>query len=183
LAPIPAQVPYLFADPQRVEQWRRQLDPFGDLKVGIAWQGNPDNKHDRRRSVPLARFESVAGLPGVRLFSLQVGPGAEQIKHVRFPVVDLASQFDPVCFRDVAAAMMALDLIITVDSALAHLAGALGIAVWVLLPYAPDWRWLLGRADSPWYPTMRLFRQKEPGDWDGVFRFVGGALKEYEAYK
>jgi Flp pilus assembly protein TadD len=168
LATIPAQVPYLSADPELEHRWRRELELWPGFKIGIAWQGNPAHAQDRQRSLPLAHFEPLARLPGTQLFSLQVGPGAEQLQQIGFPVIDLGSRFNPASFDDAAAAMMALDLVITVDSAIAHLAGALGLPVWVLLAYLPDWRWLLDREESPWYPTMRLFRQDEPGDWNGV---------------
>jgi Flp pilus assembly protein TadD len=194
LTTIPAQVPYLSADPALVEQSRRKLSALDSrptrvpmageegirrgFNVGIAWQGSPTHSGDRQRSVPLWAFTPLAELPGVRLFSLQVGPGAEQLHEsgAHFPVTDLSSHFDPASFQDAGAAVAALDLIITVDSALAHLAGALGKPVWVLLPYAPDWRWLRERQDSPWYPTMRLFRQPRPGDWNAVFHQVADAL-------
>jgi FkbM family methyltransferase len=188
LATIPANVPYLAVDLPRVERWHQQLDSLSargrkdnesrSLNIGIAWQGNPKHKQDRQRSLPLTRFESLARLPGVQLFSLQVGPGAEQLADLgdRFPITDLGSRFDATSLLDVAAAVKALDLVISVDSAMGHLAGALGIPVWVLLPYVPDWRWLLEREDSPWYPTMRLFRQKGLGDWDGVFERLVAAL-------
>jgi FkbM family methyltransferase len=189
LQTIPAQVPYLFADPQRVGHWRQKLsahskkDKYGrSLNVGIAWQGNPKHKQDRQRSILLARFERLAQVSGVRLCSLQVGPGAEQLSDLgdRFPMIDLGGQFDRTSLEDAAAAVVALDLLITVDSAMAHLGGALGVPVWVLLPYAPDWRWLLEREDSPWYPTLRLFRQPKPGDWEAVFDRLADALVRQE---
>jgi tetratricopeptide (TPR) repeat protein len=191
LATIPAKVPYLSADPELVERWRRELDGLPaqplprrgreSIKVGIAWQGNPEHKQDRQRSLALAHFESLARLPGIRLFSLQVGPGTQQLRDLggRFPVTDLGSRFDPASFQDAAAVVTVLDLVISVDSAIAHLAGALGIPVWVLLPLVPDWRWMLDRDDSPWYPTMRLFRQREPGDWTQVFRQVVDAYLQF----
>jgi tetratricopeptide (TPR) repeat protein len=191
LASIPAQVPYLSADPQRVQHWRTELESFrlqgGEeapsktLKVGIAWQGSLHHPGDRQRSIPLRSFAPLAQVPGVQLFSLQVGPGTEQLRDRGnvFPVIDLGGRFDPASFQDAAAVATLLDLVISVDSAIVHLAGALGVPVWVLLPYAPDWRWLLEREDSPWYPTLRLFRQKEPGTWDDVFGRVASALKEF----
>jgi Flp pilus assembly protein TadD len=190
LATIPAQVPYLSADSQLVEHWRRELEslpphgkenaPCRSLKVGIAWQGSLHHPGDRQRSIPLRSFAPLAEVPGVQLFSLQVGPGAEQLRDLGnlFSVTDLGGRFDAASFQDAAAVTTVLDLVISVDSALVHLAGALGVPMWVLLPYAPDWRWLLQREDSPWYPTLRLFRQKEPGAWDNVFDRVAGALKE-----
>jgi FkbM family methyltransferase len=192
LATIPAEVPYLFADPQVVERWRRELDSLagdptfsgdesegkGSLKIGIAWQGSPKHPHDRKRSIPLHAFAPLARVPGVQLFGLQVGPGAEQVRDAAFAVTDLGSRFDPASIMDAAAAAMSLDLIISVDSAIAHLAGALGVEAWVLIPYVPDWRWLLDREDSPWYPSLRLLRQKQPGDWDEVFSRMGSALMQ-----
>jgi hypothetical protein len=181
LATIPANVPYLFADTHLIARWRQESSAIPGLKIGIAWQGSPMHKEDKQRSLPLAHFEPLARLPGVCLFSLQVGPGANQLRDLggRFPVTDLGGQFDPGSFQDAAAVVTLLDLVISADTAVAHLAGALGVPVWVLLPFAPDWRWLLGREDSPWYPTMRLFRQAKPGDWDGVFDRVASALAEW----
>ncbi|HLJ95250.1 MAG TPA: tetratricopeptide repeat protein [Gemmataceae bacterium] len=178
LATIPAQVPYLFADPQLRDQWQMEMNRRPGFKIGIAWQGNPAHVQDRRRSLPLAGFEPLTRLERGELYSLQVGPGVDQLAHVGFPVIDLGSRFNPACFQDAAAAILALDLVITVDSAIAHLAGGMGIPVWVLLPYVPDWRWLLEREDSPWYPTMRLFRQAEREDWDGVIHRVVDAVIE-----
>src|SRR5262249_22161916 len=161
------------ADPGLVVHWQRELAAFSrEFRIGIAWQGNPKHRRDRHRSFRLAKFAPVAWLKGVHLFSLQKGPGAEQIREVadRFPVTDLGCRLDEhtAAFMDTAAVMKNLDLVISADTAIVHLAGALGVPVWVALPSAPDWRWLLGREDSPWYPTMRLFRQASPGDWDGV---------------
>lgn len=189
LVTIPAEVPYLSVDAQKVARWRKEiaalLSPKGpesgrNLKVGLAWQGSPKHPQDRKRSIPLRYFEPLIQLPCVQLVSLQVGPGTEQLRDLpsEFPVVDLGSRFDATSILDAAAAVTALDLIITVDSAIAHLAGALAVPVWVLLPFAPDWRWLLDREDSPWYPSMRLFRQKEPGNWEDVIQRIGRALVE-----
>jgi tetratricopeptide (TPR) repeat protein len=172
LASIPAPVPYLRADAGLVDSWRSKLEPVVGFKVGIAWQGRQIHKEDRFRSFPLAHFESVARVPGVRLVSLQVGPGTEQLPAVSFPITDLGSKFDPGSLGDLAAALMNMDLVVTADTAVAHLAGAVGIPVWVLVPMPPDWRWLLDRSDSPWYPTMRLFRQTQFGDWSEVFERV-----------
>ncbi len=182
LGSIPATVPYLFADPVRVEQWRREWRELADCKVGIAWQGNPANERDRQRSISLNHFEKLSRPGGVRLISLQKGPGAEQagMRQTPFPLLDLGDRLDrEAAFVDTAAAMMTLDLIVTVDTSIAHLAGALGRPVWVLLPFMPDWRWLLERQDSPWYPTMRLFRQDRPGAWDTVFERIGAALSSF----
>jgi hypothetical protein len=180
-ASIPAEVPYLRADEALVAHWRRQLAPIRGLKIGIAWQGSLKYRGDRHRSFRLAQFAPLSRLAGVRLFSLQKGPGTEQLREVAdgFDVTDLGSRLDEAsgAFLDSAAVMKNLDLVITSDSALAHLAGALGVPAWVALPYAADWRWLLEREDSPWYPTMRLFRQDRWGDWDGVFDRIAGVLE------
>ncbi len=187
LATVPAEIPYLFADPDLIEHWRRELDRYPGFRIGVVWQGNPKHKNDCRRSFPLTHFAPVAGLRGVRLFSLQIGPGHEQLSRLddRFSIVDLGSGRGEAAdsFMDTAAVMKNLDLVISVDSAVAHLAGALGVPVWVALPFAPDWRWLLEREDSPWYPTMRLFRQSRPGDWAGVFERIAGELQRLLAIK
>jgi tetratricopeptide (TPR) repeat protein len=176
LETIPAEIPYLFAKRGSVEQWRAELRAGAGFKIGIAWRGSPVHLNDRARSFPLNCFESLAGLPGVRLFSLQKGAGAEQLQALagRFPVTELGSRLQD--FADTAAVLVNLDLVITCDTAIAHAAGALGAPIWVALPLAPDWRWLLDRADSPWYPTLRLFRQQQPGDWAGVFDQIQTAL-------
>ncbi len=181
---IPADVPYLFPDPDRVEPWRRRLADVPGLKVGVCWQGNPEHPEDRRRSFPLAALEPLARVPGVRLVGLQRGHGAEQVAELagRFPVVSLGDDVDRAgAFRDTAAVMASLDLVVTVDSATAHLAGGLGVPVWVALSRVPDWRWLLGRGDSPWYPTMRLFRQETAGDWGPVFAAMARELETLAA--
>jgi hypothetical protein len=147
------------------------------FKIGIAWRGNPKNKGDRYRSIPLKSFEPLAHTEDVRLVSLQVGPGAEELAAATFPVTDLGKRFDPNFLDDLAAVLMNLDLVVTMETAVAHLAGALGVPVWTLLALSPDWRWLLGRADSPWYPTMRLFRQNRFADWDEVFERVATELE------
>jgi hypothetical protein len=175
LRDIPATIPYLSADSGLVERWRRELGAMGGFKIGIAWHGSLKNRNDRSRSIPLGCFEPLARCSGVRLLSLQKAAGVEQLQALagRFPVMELGSRLDD--FMDAAAVMMNLDLVVTCDTAIAHLAGALGVPVWVALPLVPDWRWLLDRSDSPWYPTMRLFRQKRLGDWPGVFREINTA--------
>ncbi|MGH7227389.1 MAG: tetratricopeptide repeat protein, partial [Gemmataceae bacterium] len=145
------------------------------FKVGIAWQGSASYHHDRCRSIPLAEFAPLADLPGVTLVSLQKGFGSEQVAALggRFSVVELGPRLDEsAAFVDTAAVMKNLDLVITSDTATPHLAGALGVPVWMATPFSPDWRWLLDRDDSPWYPTARLFRQPVTGDWDSVFQRV-----------
>jgi hypothetical protein len=179
LATIPAEVPYIRADAERVAYWRQQLERWPGRKVGIVWQGDRRHRHDRRRSVPLALFRPLAQIPGVQLVSLQHGDGTEQLAalDLPFPVVDLGSRFETESLSDAAAVMMSLDLVIAIDSGLAHLAGALGRPVWTLVYTLPDFRWLLNREDSPWYPTMRLFRQTEAGQWEPVFERVAEALR------
>ena len=176
---IPAEVPYLWADPELTDQWRRQLGEIAGYKIGILWQGSSHYPSDRLRSVPLAHFAPLASLPGVRLISLQKGSGSEQLATVDFPVLDLSSRLDEAAgpFMDTAAVLRGLDLVVTVDTVIAHLAGALGVPVWVALQFSPDWRWLRGRDDSPWYPTMRLFRQSRFGDWPPVFERMADAVQ------
>jgi len=181
LETIPNDVPYLFADPKLIEQWRAKL-PVGTFNVGIAWQGSVKYKHDKRRSIPLAQFSQLASVRGVQLISLQKGHGTDQIAGAKdhVPLLGLEPTLDEStgAFMDTAAVMMSLDLIISPDTAIAHLAGGLGVPVWVALSHVPDWRWLRDRADSPWYPTMRLFRQNKWGDWDDVFERMAAELSE-----
>jgi hypothetical protein len=153
--------------------------------VGIVWQGSPTNAADRTRSIPLRHFESLASVPGVRLFSLQKGTGAEQLCEAtgRFAVTDLSNRLDVRggAFLDTAAVMRNLDLVVTCDTASAHLAGALAVPVWVALPYPADWRWLQSREDSPWYPSMRLYRQEVRGQWEGMFARIASDLEKLPA--
>jgi tetratricopeptide (TPR) repeat protein len=177
---LPAKVPYLFADPGLVEQWQRELEGPPSLKIGIAWQGNPQFAGDAMRSIPLKQFAALARFPGVRLFSLQKGQGSEQLQAVaeQFYVVDLGCRLDETtgAFMDTAAVMQNLDLVVTSDTAVAHLAGGLGVAVWVALCIGCDWRYFLHREDNPWYPTMRVFRQSRFGDWNEVFSRMADEL-------
>jgi tetratricopeptide (TPR) repeat protein len=187
LTTVPAKVPYLRADSERIAGWRDRLSKDPSFKVGIAWQGNPRAERTalRDRSVPLAHFAPLAAIPGVRLFSLQKFDGTEQLAAVDFadclcipgPGLDVGED----AFIDTAALMTQLDLIVCSDSAIAHLAGAMGLPVWVVLKSAPDWRWLLGRKDSPWYPTMRLFRQPAPQQWQAVFTGISTQLRRLVA--
>ncbi len=180
LETIPADVPYIVADPAHMERWRHELARLAGFKIGIAWQGNPKFTGDYYRSIPLAEFAPLADCAGVTLVSLQQGFGREQLAALgdRVPVVDLADRLDQdgAAFVDTAAAMMHLDLVVTSDTAIAHLAGALGVPVWVALQFAPNWRWLVGRGDSPWYPSMRLFRQSRFGQWGDVFADMAARL-------
>lgn len=181
---VPAQVPYLFADLELIEFWRAEFDKMvgPGFKVGINWQGNPKYKGDKHRSLPLKHFEPIARTPGVQLFSLQKGAGSEQLAPLAEPwkIIDLGKQLDGEhgAFMDTAAVMKSLDLVITSDTAMPHLAGGLGVPVWMAVPTAADWRWLLTREDCPWYPTMRMFRQRKAGQWDDVFLRIAEALSE-----
>jgi tetratricopeptide (TPR) repeat protein len=181
---VPADVPYLNAEPDRVANWRALLPPTG-LRIGINWQGNPASKVDRGRSVPLSLFAPLARFPGVHLVSLQKNHGLDQLDRLPagMSVQTLGADFDngPDAFLDTAAVMMSLDLVITIDSAIAHLGGALGRPVWLALKRVPHWVWMVERADNPWYPTVRLFRQKTSGDYDDLFQRMGTALSTMTA--
>lgn len=174
LATIPADIPYLRTDPRAVEHWSRRLPATGALRVGIAWQGNADAERNwaRGRSWPLAALEPLSRRPGVCLVSLQTGPGVEQLSSVDFAdrIVSFGDELDAGvnAFVDTAAILTSVDLLISCDTAVVHLAGALGVPVWVALHATSEWRWLSARDDSPWYPTARLFRQRTAGDWPGV---------------
>jgi tetratricopeptide (TPR) repeat protein len=176
---IPAAVPYLHAEPARVEVWRQRLAAAPGFKVGIVWQGGRKYPDDHWRSVPLAHFAPLATVGGVRLVSLQKGPGTEQLRTVRFPVAELTPELDAEggAFLDTAAVMKNVDLLILSDTSATHLAGALGVPTWVATSAAPDWRWLSEREDSPWYPTFRLFRQTRLGDWDAVLERLAAELR------
>jgi tetratricopeptide (TPR) repeat protein len=176
---IPADVPYLAADAARIERWAKRL-PRGKFKVGIVWQGNPYPKVDSGRSIPLRSFAPLGAIPGVSLISLQKNDGSEQLTGLPagLTVETLGADFDtgPDAFLDSAAVMMNLDLIVSSDTAMAHLAGALGRPVWIALKHVPDWRWMRDGDDTPWYPTARLFRQNDRDDWDGVFARIASEL-------
>jgi len=177
LETIPAQVPYLRAPADAVQRWHRQLGTMSGFKVGLVWAGNPEHVNDHRRSVDLAQLAPVLATPGVSFASLQVGQRADDLKKLKGSktnVDDVASAFND--FVESAAAVSALDLVITVDTSMAHLAGALGKPVWVLLPSVTDWRWMLQREDNPWYPNMRLFRPKDGEPQDGVIARVAQEL-------
>jgi hypothetical protein len=178
---VPADVPYLWPAPRLVEHWQNELSALNGFKIGVAWQGNPTYAGDAQRSIPLKLFKSLADIEGVNLISLQRGAGVEQLQKLAgaFPILDLGERLDVEAgaFMDTAALMKSLDLVISSDTALPHLAGALGLPVWVALPLVPDWRWMLQRDDSPWYPTMRLFRQSSYGQWHEVFKRMAEELK------
>jgi tetratricopeptide (TPR) repeat protein len=176
LKTIPSMNPYLYADHGRIKTWGEILhtDRF---KIGICWQGSKA-KIDVGRSFPLSLFEGISKAPNVELISLHKGEGEHQIKDICFDLTTLGADFDvgQDAFLDTAAVMVNCDLIITSDTAIAHLAGALGCQTWVALKHVPDWRWMLDRSDSPWYPTMTLYRQKNPGDWACVFEAINRNL-------
>jgi hypothetical protein len=178
---IPAYAAYLRAEPARVARWASRIGQDG-LKLGINWQGAV-SKIDAGRSLPLRQFAPLAAVPGIRLISLQKNAGAEQLRDAGLPVETLGEDFDvgPDAFLDTAAVMQSLDLIVTSDTAIAHLAGALGRPTWVALKAVPDWRWQLEGARSPWYPSMRLFRQDAPGDWPGVFAAMAAGLRDKDS--
>ncbi|MDB6107344.1 MAG: tetratricopeptide repeat family protein, partial [Gammaproteobacteria bacterium] len=181
---IPGGVPYLHVDPDALHGWSERLAALPGLKIGLNWYGNPEAEQLsalQSRSFPLAAAAPVARLEGVSLVSLQKGPGADQRQQVEFSG-QVAQLTDPLYMgadeiaTETAALIRALDLVITADTALAHLAGALGARVWLVLQAVPDWRWLIDRRDSPWYPTMRLFRQRTPGNWADVFDRIATEL-------
>ncbi|HEX4142116.1 MAG TPA: tetratricopeptide repeat protein [Pirellulales bacterium] len=178
-ATIPHDVPYLAADPALADSWRGELAGIEGFKIGIAWQGSPDYRFDCFRSIPLSELAPLARVPGVRLLSLQKGFGSEQLTTVDFPVIDLASRLDEAAgpFMDTAAVIGGLDLVVSANTAIAHLAGALGAPVWVALQFSPDWRWLRDREETPWYPSMRLFRQGAVNRWDEVFERMAARVQ------
>ena len=176
LQTVPADVPYLTAAPALEEQWAARLGPREAFRLGIVWAGNPNHFNDRNRTIEPALFRLVTTLPDISVYSLQVGREGEARRVFGNGVSDLAPQFTD--FAETAAAIKNLDLVISVDTAVAHIAGALGRPVWILLPFMPDWRWLLERDDSPWYPSMRLFRQETRGDWQSVIERVREALSQ-----
>ncbi len=182
LKTIPTRIPYLRAQPELVRAWAERVADQAGLKVGIVWRGNPQMTIGLHRSCLLTEFAPLAAIPGVNLLSLQRGAGTEQLAESaeRCSVIDFSGELDENSgpFMDTAALMESLDLVVTVDTSICHLAGGLGRPVWVLLPHWVDWRWMLGRDDSPWYPTMRLFRQPIPGNWTSVFAEVATALGE-----
>ena len=179
---IPAPTPYLAADPARAAAWRARLDaalPAGARRVGLAWAGRPTHNNDVNRSVALGALAPLAAVPGLAFVGLQKGPAAAQAGDFPAPLLNLDATIAG--FDDTAAILAGLDLVISVDTAVVHLAGAMGVACWVMLPFAPDWRWLARRPDSPWYPTLRLFRPAAPRDWPGLVADVTAALHGWRA--
>ncbi len=187
LETIPNRVPYLFPDANEIARWAERIAALPHQrerprKVGLAWAGNPANKSDRQRSMPFAMLAPLSRIPGVRLFSLQKGSPAQELaaRPSDFEIIDWTEEFSD--FND-AALMAQLDLIITVDTSVAHVAAALGRPTWIMLCHSPDWRWMLDREDSPWYPTARLFRQPVPGDWRSVVQRVADEVLQLSAFE
>jgi Flp pilus assembly protein TadD len=202
MATVPARIPYLFNDPVVLDRWRSVLAdalatkadgggessdettldaPQKPFLVGVSWQGSPTHLNDHWRSYPMAQLLPLAQLPGVRLINLQVDHGLEQLRGEggRFPIVELGSR--PRDFIDTAAIVSQLDLVIAPDTAVAHLAGGLGVPVWVAISTVAEWRWMIDREDSPWYPTMKLYRQTNLGDWETVFNRMAEDLTRIHA--
>jgi hypothetical protein len=176
LETIPLEVPYLAADPQLLIKWRDKLQSNDRrMKVGIAWAGRETYERDAERSLTLRAFGPLARVSGVAYYNLQKGPQAKQTAPAGLELIDLTAELSD--FAETAALISNLDLVISADTAVAHLAGALAKPVWVLLPFVSDWRWMMDRTDSPWYPTMRLFRQPRWGDWDEPVKRVTNELE------
>ena len=173
---IPAAKAYLHADKNLVEAWGERLGPKEEFRIGLVWGGNLDHLNERNRSIEPELFLPLVETPGVSALSLLVGRDGEAGRVFGDVVTDLAPDLGD--FADTAAAITNMDLVISVDTAVAHLAGALGTMVWTLLPFNSDWRWMLGRDDSPWYPSMRLFRQEKREDWEGVIERVAAELAD-----
>jgi hypothetical protein len=174
---IPAPIPYLRAPAERLERWRSRLERpkrAERARVGIVWGGNAGHANDRHRSARLEDFAVCGDLEGITWFSLQKGAQEERHSCDSLTLDPLGPEIED--FADSAAILTYLDLVIAVDTAIVHLAGAIGKPVWTLLPFIPDWRWMLERNDSPWYPSMRLFRQPRAGDWESVFIEVSREL-------
>jgi hypothetical protein len=176
---VPADVPYVRAEPQRVEKWRERLAGDEKVKVGIVWAGTPLHQNDRARSCRLFDFSPLAAVADTSWYSLQKGPGVAQLDNPP-PGMTITALGDELRdFGDTAALLECLDLLISVDTSVVHLAGALGRPVWMVAARGPDWRWLLDRQDSPWYPTLRIFRQNRSGEWGPVFERVTDALRGF----
>jgi tetratricopeptide (TPR) repeat protein len=179
LSSIPAPIPYLRAPNERVARWHPRFERSTGLRVGIAWAGNPNHADDHRRSCRLEDFAALGELDGIAWFGLQKGREEQRRSCGSLTLDPLGAEIAD--FADTAAILTHLDLMIAIDSAVVHLAGALGKPVWTLLPFAPDWRWMRERGDSPWYPTMRLFRQPCAGDWASVFAEVARELRAFRS--
>jgi Flp pilus assembly protein TadD len=176
---IPNKIPYIFAEEERTKRWRERLAGLGEgLRIGIVWAGNPKHARDRQRSLPVGELSRLAGIERVNWISLykSPSPGTGRVSGGGLPLVDWTGELGD--YADTAALIAGLDLVIAVDTSVAHLAGAMGKPVWIMLPYAPDWRWVLGRKDSPWYSTATLYRQRWPEDWEGVLAEIRADLRQ-----
>jgi hypothetical protein len=178
---IPGAVPYLKADPAKAAKWKARLDELSSParpRIGLVWAGRPTHMNDRNRSAALSTLAPITDIDGVTFISLQKGQGVDQISGYfgRAPLINLGVEIDN--FGDSAAIIEHLDLVVTVDTAIGHLTGAMGKPAWIMLPYAPDWRWLRERTDTPWYPDVRLFRPAAPKDWASITSAVAAALHD-----
>jgi hypothetical protein len=181
---IPAAIPYLSADPVKAAYWKQRLDLLaprsgrsgGRKRVGLVWAGRPTHKNDRKRTVQLAQFAPLLARDDLTIITVQKGDQIAQVGgyYGAAPLVNLGPSIAD--FADTLAILESLDLLVSIDTSVAHLAGASGRPAYVILPFAPDWRWLLGRDDTPWYPSLRLFRQHRPYDWSGVAERLAGAI-------
>jgi len=174
---IPNKTPYLYANPQLVYHWKNKLKKDKNFKIGICWKGTSILAY---KDIPLKKFETISQIPGISLYSLQKGNGIEQIDKVNFKINNFSMELDenngP--FMDTAALIKNMDLVISIDTSIAHLAGALNIPVWVPIPFSPDWRWMLNRSDTPWYKTMKLFRGTKRYYWDDVIEKITYELEK-----
>ena len=179
LKSIPARIPYVHPPPQLVESWRQRMAASNSMRIGLAWAGATTFPYERWRSIPLEHLAPLTHLESATFYSLQMGPPAAQLKHLEANagIIDLQDQQQDLA--DTAAIVANLSLVISIDTSIAHLAGAMGVPVWILLHRAPDWRWLLDREDSPWYPSARLFRQTTLGNWHDVIGRVEAELRAY----
>jgi hypothetical protein len=184
LETIPQSVPYMRAEPARAALWKQRLDaqvPAGLKRVAIAWAGRPTHNNDINRTITLDTLAPIAALDGIALVSVQKGPATSQVANYKghAPIIDLDKQI--VDFDDTMAVLENVDLLVCVDTSVGHFAGAMGRPAWIMIPYAPDWRWLRDREDSPWYPSLRLFRHKLPRRWDLLVPEVAEELKRWVA--
>jgi hypothetical protein len=172
---IPQEIPHMFVPDRLRAQWADRMAGVDAFRVGLVWAGRREFPQNEQRSVRLAQYSPLFDLDGVAFFSLQKGPDAGQVATLGRPIFDWTGDCRDIL--DTAALMENLDLVISVCTSVAHLAGALGRPVWLLNRFQSEWRWMLGREDSPWYPTMRIFRQKRPGDWEDVIERIAAALR------
>jgi tetratricopeptide (TPR) repeat protein len=177
LQTVPQHIPYIRASADRARYWAERLSESPHRKIGIAWAGRPEHPNDRRRSIPADLLAALGTIPDTTFVTIQPRP-ANAPAPTGIPLMDFGPELTD--FADTAGLMSQLKLIISVDTSVAHLAGAMGRTVWLLLPFSPDWRWLMQREDSPWYPTMRVFRQRKLGDWEGVIARVVAELKNLD---